>query len=160
MINHPIHLCKYTYFHIPGELWAGCCEYSSSAYLTPNLDFELVPNHPQNRQVWYPLPEEIAKLCCRVNFRLPSILPLTSHRQCHDIITVFCRDQIGSLEEDASPVRPGHGRPVASCGECSFNGSFDIGFRRFGVIGDWLMGCGVQLLGDLRGCDLVLVSAP
>jgi hypothetical protein len=55
--------------------------------------------------------EEVNQLSGRVNLSLPGVLALAVHGQCHDIITVLGRNEVGSLEEDAGTLSEGSGSP-------------------------------------------------
>lgn len=91
-------------------------------------------------------PEKVAELCGRVNLRLPRILALSSDCEGHNVISVLCRKEIGSLEEDAGAVRPWCGGPRFSGSQRSVNGGIDIGFARVGIASNrtlvrWILLC-------------------
>ena len=86
--------------------------------------------------------EEITQFCGGVDFGLPCILPLSEHRGCHYLVSVFSTDQVCGFEEDGGAVGEGEGFPCWFGGEGGVDGTRDVG------------GTGVRVFGD----DLVVVG--
>ena len=55
--------------------------------------------------------EEVNKLSSGVNLGLPSVLALAVHGQCHNIVAVLGRNEVGGLEENAGTLRKGSSSP-------------------------------------------------
>lgn len=99
--------------------------------------------------------EEISQLSSRVDLSLPSVLALAQHGGGHDIVTVFARDEVGSLEEDGRTVGEGESLPRRLGRESRINGLGNIGGGGSVVGGDGGSVVGrVDLLGEGRGLDL------
>lgn len=66
--------------------------------------------------------EEIRQLGSGIDLCLPCILSLTKHRGGHELVSVFTRDEVSSLEEDGGLVVPWHVFPFAFGGEGACDG--------------------------------------
>lgn len=71
--------------------------------------------------------EKVGELCCCVDFCLPGVLALAEHSGSHELVAVFCADEVGGLEKDGSAVCPGGGFPDGLVGERRFDGLGDEG---------------------------------
>lgn len=72
----------------------------SWAYLTLNLPSQI----EDGTEGVFQLPQKVTELGGGVNFCLVRILALAENGCGHDVVAVFCADQVCRLEEDGSPV--------------------------------------------------------
>ena len=96
--------------------------------------------------------EKIGELCCCVDFCLPGVLALAEHSGSHELVAVFCADEVGNLEKDGSAVCPRGGFPSGLVGERRLDGLGEQGRRGFMVcaqVGSMVVG--ERLLGEDTG---------
>ena len=102
--------------------------------------------------------EKVYELCCCVDFRLPGVLALAEHSGSHELVAVFCADEVGGLEKDGSAVCPRGGFPGGLVGECRFYGLGEESRRGFMVcaqVGSVVVG--ERLLGESTGSHRLAV---
>lgn len=72
---------------------------------------------------------------------------LVIHTYGHDLVSILCRNQIGSLQEYGSPVRKRHSFPRSFCRKCCIDSCVNISGTCVVKFGDFIgMRGGVRLL--------------